>query len=174
MVGNFLDRQHFAEFVDIEGQTSGHPLARSNKVQIFDNDLPATSTDNLAVMAMEPDLDRPKIQIPDHAAVVNMGFWTGPTTTMTKGKESLVGNDIDSSGLGLPADCLMDNLDSTERKILCYTQSGHRRPPWVIFFVEKSFYPLELPDVHFLFHVKTDQISSTFWEMILISIRNLL
>jgi len=58
--------------------------------------------------------------------------------------ESFVGNDVDLSHLGLDRDALIDNADSTEGKIMCYTQNGHRWPPWAGFLRKNLFYPGEV------------------------------
>jgi hypothetical protein len=67
------------------------------------------------------------------------------------GKETPVGDGIDQSCLGILSYGLMNDPDSAKGKILCYTQSDHRRPPWEFLLLENLFYPLELLDVHFLF-----------------------
>jgi hypothetical protein len=124
MIGHFLDRQHLAEFVDVESQAFRDPLAGGEKIQVSN---PSPN------MTVDP--------------------WRNTSTATADRKKTLVGTDIDPSCLCVLRNGLMGNLDSTIRKIICYTHSGHRRPPWANFLMENLFSPLELPDVHFLFEV---------------------
>jgi len=151
MIGHFLDRQHLAEFVDVDGQAFRDPLAGGEKIQVFHNDPLAVNTDNLSVMAIQPNSKGCKIQVSNPSLNMTVDPWRNTSTATANREKTLVGTDIDPSCLCVLRNGLMNNLDSTVRKIICYTHSGHRRPPWANFLMENLFYPLELPDVHFLF-----------------------
>jgi len=158
MIGHILDRQHLAEFVDVKSQPFCDPLAGGEKLQVFDYNPPAVHTDNLSVMALHPDSKGAKIQVSDPPLdmAVDPSRWM--STATANSEKTFVGTDIDPSCSCVLSDGLMDNLDSTKRKIICYTHSGHRRPPWVNCLVQNLFYPLELPDVHFLFSTQNEWI----------------
>jgi len=131
MIGHFLDRHHLAEFVDVKSQAFCDPPAGSEEVQVFDNNPSAVETDNLAVMAFQPDSKGGYIQVANPS--LNMAVdpvRRMPTATANREK-TFVGTDIDPNCSSLLSDGLMDDLDSTKRKIICYTHSGHRRPPSV-------------------------------------------
>src|SRR4030042_2669572 len=101
-------------------------------------------------MAMQIDLSRSQIQIPDTSlspAVNTDGFLT---TQMTDGVISLVGNNLDPRFVSLWINKLVCNSNSTKGEIGCYTHTGHCRPPGILFCWATNFYPIEIPDVHFL------------------------
>lgn len=150
MLGHFLDCQHLAEFVDVKGQAFCDSLAGGEKLQVFDNDPPAVKTDNLAVMAFQPNSKGGKIQVSNPSLDMAVDPSRNSSTATANKEKPFVGTDIDPSWRRLLSDGLMDDLDSTKREIICYTHSGHRKPPWVSCFGRNLFYPLELHDVHFL------------------------
>jgi hypothetical protein len=149
MFGHFLDGQHLAEFVNVEGKPPCHPLAGSEEIEILHNDSLAVRTDYFSILAMKPNTKRSEIQISNNPFFQTVNPSRRSATAGAYGAEALVGNHRDMSCSCILDDALIDKFDSTKRKIICYTQCGHRRPPGMIFW-EKSFYPLELPDVHSL------------------------
>ena len=118
--------------------------------QIFDDDSLAMETEDLAILALEPDLSRGQIEIsygPLGPAVDVTALLAAEVTDWVK---PLVGNDI-HPGLGrMRKNGLADETDARKGEIGCYTEIGHRRPPEGFFLVGKQDYnPLGIPDVHF-------------------------
>jgi len=155
VIGHILHRQHLAEFVYIEGKPFADPLIRSEEFQVFDHDSLTLRTENLAILTIQPYPCRSEIQVSNDSLLlaVNLRGWTA--AEMADGMESFVGNDFDPSLCGFGRNALTGNSNSTEWKIMCYTEYGHRRPPWYGFLEKNQFYLLEIPDVHFPLKSKT-------------------
>jgi hypothetical protein len=150
MFGYLLDRHDSAQAMDILGQSFGHSEIGMEQLQIFDNNLSASRAEDLSKMAMQIDLGRSQIQIPDTSlspAVNTDGFLT---TQMTDGMISLVRNNLDPRFVSLWINKLVYNSNSTKGEIGCYTDTGHCRPPGILFCWATNFYPKEIPNVHFL------------------------
>jgi len=120
--------------VNIERQPVGHPQIRMKQVQIFDADLTAVGTKQLAVLTGKPDLGACQIQIANRAlgpTVDSGGFLAAALTNRVK---AFVGLSLNTRLAGIGQNLLIDNFDSTKGEIRCYSSSGHRRPPLDIFF----------------------------------------
>ena len=152
MLGHVLDRHELAELVNVTSQPFGYPEVRIEKVEVFDKGPLTFETDNLSVLAPNPDSGRSKVQISDQSPLVAVDVGSLAATDMANGLKSFVGNGLDPSSFGVGPNPLLNNSDSWKREIVCYTQTGHRWPPLDNFLVGKQvYYPLEIPDVHFSF-----------------------
>jgi len=141
--------------VYIEGKPFADPLIRGEELQFLDDNPLTARTENLAILTLQPYPCRSEIQVSNHSFLlaVNLRGWTA--AEIADGMESFVGNDFDPSLCGFGKNALTGNSSSAEWKIMCYTEYGHRRPPWYGFFGKNQFYLLEIPDVHFSLKSKT-------------------
>jgi len=99
MVGRFLDGHGFAEFVDVSGEALGDPQIGVKQVQVFDDDSLAMETEDLAILALEPDLGRGQVEISygPLGPAVDVGTWLA--AEVTDRVKPFVGNDV-YPGLG--------------------------------------------------------------------------
>lgn len=150
MGGHFFDGHDLAEFVDISGEALGDPQVRVKQIQVLDNDSLAMGTEDLAILALEPDLGRGQVEISYRSLGPAVDLGTLLVAEVADRMKALVGNHI-HPGLGrMGKNRLADETDAWKGKIGCYTGIGHRRPPERVFLVRKQDYnPLEIPDVHF-------------------------
>jgi len=155
VIGHFLDGQHLAEFVYIEGKPFADSLPGSEEFQVFDHDPLTARTENLAILTLQPYPCRSKIQVSNHSLLPVVDLTGCIAAEVAYGMESLVRGDFDPSPCSFGRNGLSYNPDSTKWKVICYTECGHRRPPWYGFFGKNQFYLLEIPDVHFPLKSKT-------------------
>jgi hypothetical protein len=150
MGGRFFDGHDFAEFVDISGEALGHPQVGVKQIQVLDNDSLAMGTEDLAILALEPDLGRGQIEISYGPLGPAVDLGTLLVAEVADRVKPFVGNHI-HPGLGrMRKSELANETDAGKGEIGCYTEIGHRRPPERFFLVGKQDYnPLEIPDVHF-------------------------
>jgi hypothetical protein len=121
------------------------------KLQIFDNNLSTSQAEDFSKMTMQIDLGRSQIQIPYAAVSPTVNTVSFLTTQVTDGLKSFVRDNPQPRFVTLRINKLVCNSDSTKREIGCYADTGHRRPPGILFCSPTNLYPQEIPDVHFLF-----------------------
>ena len=73
--GDIGDGHHLAQLVDLSGQPPGHPQIGVKELQLLDADSLAMGTEQLAVLASQPDLGAGQVQVPHRALspAVNVG-----------------------------------------------------------------------------------------------------
>ncbi len=116
-----LDGHNLAELENITRQSLGHPQVRIEQIELLDRNLVAVGTDDLPIMAVNPDSRWTKVQVPDPAfflAVDSIGF---PSADMATRLESLVGNRLQESPLDIAGYPLSEDTDSRKWEIVCYT-----------------------------------------------------
>jgi hypothetical protein len=150
MGGRFFDGHDFAEFVDVSGEALGYPQVGVKQFQVFDDDSLAVETEDLAILALEPDLGRGQIEISYGSLGPAVDVGTLLVAEVADRMKTFVGNDL-HPGLGRKGKSqLADETDARKGEKGCYTEIGHRRPPGGLFLVGKQDYiPFEIPDVHF-------------------------
>jgi hypothetical protein len=150
MGGRFFDGHDFAEFVDVSGEALGYPQVGVKQFQVFDDNSLAVETEDLSILALEPDLSGSKIEISygPLGPAVDVGAWLA--AEVADRVKTFVGHDV-HPGLGrMRKGELANETDAAKGEIGCYTEIGHRRPPGDFFLVGKQDYiPFEIPDVHF-------------------------
>lgn len=152
MAGDFLDGHDFAEFENITRQPLGHPQVRIEQIELFDGNLLTVGTDDLPVLTVYPEACRTKVQVSDPPPLLAVDSSGPAPADMADRTESPVGDCLQISPLTVGGYPLSDNPDSWKGEIVCYTQRGHHRPPLdVDLEMTYLYYPLEIPDVHFLF-----------------------
>jgi len=120
MTGGFLDSHELAEVENITRQSAGHPQIRVEKLQLFGRNLLTVGTNDLPIMAVNPDSRRPKVQIsPGSLLAVDPCGW--PYTDMAARLESLVGDCLQVSLLAIAGDSLPEETDSRKGEIMCYS-----------------------------------------------------
>jgi hypothetical protein len=121
MAGNLLNGQDSAELEYIPGQSFGHPQVWVEKLQLLCRNLLTVRTDDLAVMAVNPDPSRAEVQVPEPATflAVNPSDWT--PTEMTDRTEPSVRHRLQVSPPTIAGYPLPENTNSKKRKIMCYT-----------------------------------------------------
>jgi len=136
--------------VDVSGKALGYPQVGVKQIQVLDNDSLAMGTEDLAILALEPDLGRGQIEISYGSLGPTVDVGALLAAEMADGVKTFVGNGVDP-GLGrMRKSELADETDTRKGEKGCYTEIGHRRPPGRFFLVGKQDYiPLEIPDVHF-------------------------
>jgi hypothetical protein len=150
VLGYLFDGHEFAQFVNIPGQALSDPKVGMEKFQVLDEDPLTLKTKDLAIVTMQPDLDRGQIQIPHSSFDPAVDVYRPLATDMANRVEPLVGNHFDPSLGGFEINRLVDNSYSRKGEVFCYTQCGHRWPPGDDFLAGKQvYYPLEIPDVHY-------------------------
>jgi len=150
VLGHLFDRHDLAEFVDIVGHAESHPQVGMKKFQAFDDNALTVQAKDLAILAMEPDSCRGHIQIPNLSLDPAVNIPRSLATEVTTGQKAPVGNHLDSSLSTSEIHGLIDNSDSTKGEVGCYTDCGHRWPPWDNFLAHTQvYYLLEMPDVHY-------------------------
>ena len=146
---DFLDGHDLAKFVDILGQPLGDAAVGMEQLQILDEDSLALKAKDLAIPAIQPYAGQSQIQIPNGSLRPAVNVSRPLPTDMTDRVEPLIRQDFDPSLRAFGMNGLVDNSDSRKREIFCYTQCGHRRPPWDDFLAcTQVYYPEEIPDVH--------------------------
>jgi hypothetical protein len=118
MADHLLDGHNLAEFEDITRQPLGHPQVRIEEIELFDGSLPAVSTDDLPVQAADPDPCRPEIQVVDPPSLLTVNSICPLSADMANGTESLVGDRLQASFLGIGGYPLAVDTDSREGKIV--------------------------------------------------------
>jgi hypothetical protein len=99
------------------------------QLQILDMHPLTTGAEHLAIPAGHPESGRGDTQIPDFALGPAVHPGSLLTATVTQWPEAPIGLDVDMGLTDIGCYLLMDNFDSTEGEIRCYTESGHRGPP---------------------------------------------
>src|SRR5271157_2137602 len=89
----------------------------------------AMCTKHFAILTSDPRSGAGKAQISNLALGPAVNTGSLPAAFVTNWLKSLVGLGLDMSFRSLRTDRLIDNFYSTKRKICCYTDYGHRRPP---------------------------------------------
>ena len=106
-------------------------------------------TKHLAILTGEPQPGTGKVQIPNFAPAPVVNTASPLAASMADGLKALVRLYLDVSLGSLGCNRLIDNFDSTKRKISCYSWQGHRRPPLSrVCLGRQTIYFWELPDVH--------------------------
>jgi hypothetical protein len=136
--------------VNVSGEALGDPQVGMKQIQVFDDNSLAMETEDLAILALEPDLSRGQIEISYGSLGPAVDAGTLLAAEMANRVKPFVGNHI-HPGLGrMRKNGLANETDARKGEIGCYTEIGHRRPPERFFLVRKQDYnPLEIPDVHF-------------------------
>jgi hypothetical protein len=122
MTRHLLDGHDLAELENITRQSLGHPKVGVEEIELFDRNLLTVGTNDLSIMAVNPDSRRPKVQIPDPATLLAVSPSGLPSADMTERLESLVGDCLQVSLLSLARYPLSEDTDSRKGKIVCYTQ----------------------------------------------------
>lgn len=99
------------------------------QLQIFDMHALTARAEHLPIPAGHPESGRGDAQVPDFALGPAVHPGSPLTATMTQRPITPIGFDADVGLADIGCNFLMDNFDSTEGEIRCYTESGHRRPP---------------------------------------------
>jgi hypothetical protein len=100
------------------------------KLQIFDMDAMAMRTENLSIKTRNPNPGSSHVQVPDLASCPTVNT-TGDTAAFVANRlKTFVGLHLEKCYVCVGYMALIDNFDSTKGEIRCYTQSGHRRPPF--------------------------------------------
>lgn len=130
MLGHLLDRHNLAEFVDILSHALGHAAIRVEALQILDANTLAGGTEYFSIPATEKDFLVGKAQIPNGSLlpIVDRSPKAGtPVADRTKSGIRYSRNVCDSFFL---QNFLFHQFHSTKRKIRCYSELGHREPPF--------------------------------------------
>jgi len=98
--------------------------------QILDMNALTVSAKHFAISAGDPGQCRSKTQVSDLALGPTVDSGGPLAATLADGLKAFVGFHMDMSPGCLGGDRLIDNFDSTKGEIRCYTEYGHRRPPW--------------------------------------------
>jgi hypothetical protein len=152
MTSHLLDSHNPAEIVNVTRQSLGHPHVRIEKFELFDGNLLTLRTNDLPVMAVNPEPCLPKIQVPDPSPLLAVDPSGLSPTDMADGMKSFVRYCLQVTLPGIGGYPLPDNTNSRKREIMCYTHCGHRWSPLdVDLEMLYLYYPLEIPDVRFLF-----------------------
>jgi len=122
MTSHLLDGHDFAESENITRQSLGHPKVRVEEIELFDRNLLTVGTNDLAIMAMNPDSRWTKVQVSDPATLLAVDPSGLPSADMADRPESLVGYRLQVSLLGIAGYPLSKNTDSRKGEIVCYTQ----------------------------------------------------
>jgi hypothetical protein len=122
MTCHLLDSHNLAQLEDITCQPLGNPHVRVAKIELFDGNLLAVGTNDLPVMAEDPDPRLSKIQVSDPPFFLAVNPIGLSPTDMADRLESFVRYHLQVSLLGIAGYPLPDNTDSRKGKIVCYTQ----------------------------------------------------
>jgi len=156
MTGHFFDRHQLAQFVNVDSQPTRNPLVGVEEVQLFYPRPAAIRAQKRSVTTVDPDLRRAEIQVSKRSILLAVDSVARLPANMANGPESLVGDHPDESLQRIGRNLLLDNADSLEGKIVCYTQAGHRRPPLDnVLDYTQVYYPSEIPDVHYYLNPAT-------------------
>jgi hypothetical protein len=100
------------------------------KFHILDVNTMAMGTKYFAISASKPNMGSGYVQIAylSQCPTVNAGSFAA--ATMADRLKAPVGLQLDMRFAGLGGNLLVDNFDSTKGEIRCYTEFGHRRPPF--------------------------------------------
>jgi hypothetical protein len=115
--GDIGDGHHLAQLMDLSGQPPGHPQIGVKDLQFLDADSLAMGTEQLTVLAAQPDLSAGQVQIPHRALSPAVDCGRFVPTQMTDGLEPLVGNHIDYGFCCGGIHRLLGNFDSTKGEI---------------------------------------------------------
>jgi hypothetical protein len=115
--GDIGNRHQLAQLMDLGGQPPSHPQIRVKKLQILDADTLAMATQQLAVLAAQPDLRAGQVQVPNRALSPAVDAGSLLAANMTDGLEPLVGPHIDNRFCGRGVHGLFGNFDSTKGEI---------------------------------------------------------
>ena len=88
-------RHRLAQLMDRSGQPPGYSQVRVKQLQVFDADSLAMGTQQLAVLASQPDLSVGQVQIPYRALGPAVDAGSLLPSQMTYGLKALVRGDID-------------------------------------------------------------------------------
>jgi len=122
MTGHLLDSHNPAELVNVTCQSLGHPHVRIEQIELFDGYLLTFGTNDLPVMAKDPQPCLSKVQVSDPPFFSTVDPSGLPPTDRADRLESFVGDHLQVSLLGTGGYPLPDNTDSRKREIVCYTQ----------------------------------------------------
>jgi len=122
MTSHLLDGHDLAELENITRQSLGHPQVRIEKIELFDGNLLTMGTNDLPIMAMNPDTRRAKIQVSDPPFFLAVDPSGLPSADMADRLESFVGYRLQVSLLDIGEHPLSKNTDSRKGEIVCYTQ----------------------------------------------------
>jgi hypothetical protein len=121
MAGDLLNGQDSAKLEYIPGQSPGHPQVRVEELQLLDRNLLTVGTDNLPVMAVNPDPSWPEVQVSDPATLLAVNHGDRTSAEVTDRTKPSVGHSLQVSPPAIAGYLLPENTDSTKRKIMCYT-----------------------------------------------------
>jgi len=148
MLGNFFDRHHLTQLVDIKGQPLGYPEIWVEQIQVLDDDFPTLRTNDFAIVTADPNPGRGKVEIPDPSLVLTVHANPLAATAMTNRMKPLVWNNLDEGLLCFQANPLLDDTNPRKGKIRRDTHCGHSGPPLdKCVSHQYNSYPLEVPDV---------------------------
>jgi hypothetical protein len=130
MVGHLGNCHHLAKLINIICQPSGDPDIGVKQLQILDADFVTYRAKQLSVLAFEPNFSACQIQVTDATfspAMSTVGFMPASVTNWFKAFVRLY---LNPSLGGITINALIDNFYSTKGKVRCYSEFGHRRPPF--------------------------------------------
>jgi hypothetical protein len=117
-----LDSHKLAKLVNVTRQSLGHPQIRIEEIEFFDGNLLTVGTNDLPVMAEDPDPGLSKVQVSDPPFLLAVDPSGLLPTDMTDGLQSFVRDCLQVGFLGIAGYSLPDNTDSRKGEIMCYTQ----------------------------------------------------
>jgi hypothetical protein len=115
--GDIGDGHHLAQLMDRSGQPPGDPQIRMKQFQLLDADSLTMGTEQLAVLAAQPDLSLGQVQIPYRALRPAVDAGSLLPAQMAYGLKALVRNDIDYRFGRSVIQRLFGNFDSTKGEI---------------------------------------------------------
>jgi hypothetical protein len=119
------------------------------KLEVLHPSFPALGAENLAIPTAEKDRLASQIQIPDSPFLPSMQSRSRTAAEMTDRAELFARPHMDNYPI-LGRELLIHQLYSTKGKIWCYTESGHRQPPFGLWLSDTHKLQEVLPYVPFL------------------------
>jgi len=122
MTSHLLDGHDLAELENITRQSLGHPKVRVEQIELFDRNLLTVGTNNLPIMAVNPDSRWTEVQVSNPAILLAVDPSGLSSADMAERPESLVGDCLQVSPPDIGGHPLSKNTDSWKGEIVCYTQ----------------------------------------------------
>jgi hypothetical protein len=129
VLGYLLDGQELAEFVDVSGHAFGDALGGIEELEVFESSALALLAADAAIAAEYRDASAGEVEVAEGSAAPTVDGLGLLAATATDGLKALVGLGLDDGQIGLLADGLTEQPNSTKGKIRGYSACGHPRPP---------------------------------------------
>jgi len=130
VVGHLLDGHDGTEIVDVLSQAPGHSRIGGETFQIFDANTLAGGAEYFAIPTMEKDSLVGKAQIPDDSLLPIVDRRPKGGAFVADGTVPHIWYGRDVGGPFFLHDSLLQQFESTEGKIRCYSKLGHRESPF--------------------------------------------